>query len=180
MALPYSRNTTYGTQTPVLSNDMNMLQDAIVALNLLNTSPGSQSFWTRSGKRAIPLWLLPTSGVGDWSWNAAGYMISVASLANGGRVQVPFEIGDRVTGLEARVFGDGAADVEWSLTVYDAAGAATAIASATDTDRAAAWGTFAPSVTAHTMADGESLVLGFDPNASGYRIKHVYLSFTRT
>ena len=119
-------------------------------------------------------------GPGSTEWDFTGpYLESTGSTALDTWFAVPFEVGDEITGLEARVFGDGAADVTHKLTWYSTSAAGTDLVSATDTNRAAAWGTFAPAATSHVMAAGEQLLYRAIPNAAGYRILSVQIIYSR-
>jgi hypothetical protein len=112
-----------------------------------------------------------------WTLNTGDFVTSTG--AGTAQLDVPCEVGDRITGIEVLAFGDGVVDATITLDYLDTSLVATNIATLADNNRAAAWGFAIPSVTAHTMADGERLRLSIAANAANYRVGQVKLIYDR-
>ena len=120
MTLPSSRNTSYGANQPILSNDLNALQDCVAGAK----HPSLTSVLAAAAFQA------PTSAGGatfngDY-WTTSGTMILTASLDM-------LRVGDRITGISATyVVGTGSSVtyqiIERNLTTL----ATTSVATATD------------------------------------------------
>lgn len=172
MALPSTRNTNYASgSSPFKAADMNAIQDCIVG----NKKPSmTRAFFASGIVPSAPAGLNINIGIGG----TQNYIVSTAAPTF--LVIVPTEVGDRVTGLRANAFGDGAADCTYTVQVLDLTQAGTNLASATDTNRAAAWGEFnITAFTAHTMAVGELLAVYVAINAANYRIGNWRLTYDR-
>jgi hypothetical protein len=170
--LPTSRNTTYGPASPVLSADLDDIQDCIVGAKRPSTPRGF-----------FPAFF---NAPANWFCNvgASTYWLSQAG-ATAAWFTVPVETGDRVTSLQFNVFGDGVADCTWQAWIMSALQVGTKIADIQDINRAAAWGVFdlaTDLVTPwanHTFAAGESLLIRAAPTAQNYQIGNGRLIWDR-
>lgn len=202
VGLPYRVPRIAAALTQVVSGDFNDTWNSLVALwNLLTGQ--AQTVWT-AVTLAVGLTMAPNqnvivSGAGQykhgtkrralapkivnntvgltWTLNAGDFVTSTGS--GSAQFDVPCEVGERITGIEVLAFGDGAVDATITLDYVDSSLAATNLATLTDTNRAAAWGFAIPSVTPHTMADGERLRLTVNANAANYRVGAVKLLYDR-
>lgn len=167
MTLPASRDFTASSATPLPSATVNALQDAVVGKKHGAVTGGKAPHWTYS------------SGVWTWTPGPGAYYVTSGGAAVGLH---PIEtcVGDQITGLSIRAYGDGAADCTYRLMIIDGSGNVSAtISNTTDVNRAAAWGEYAPAVTSHTMAAGETLVLSVEPNAANYRVASISVTRSR-
>lgn len=166
MGLPTSREETATAAATVKASLLNSIQDAII---------GGKKAATKKLFSPLPLkfsnaaWNLVTGGALYVEPTA-----STAFLALSG-----FEVGDRITGFENRAYGNGVTDVTYTLYVVGVGGLYTTLATLTDTNRAAAWGTNVGVVTPAVLAAGESLLLQVDSNGGGYRIGAQTLTYDR-
>jgi hypothetical protein len=164
--LPYSRTITLGPDDPIPSALLNELQDQAIG----NKKPIM--------RRSIPLKNLDLA-VGQLQWHADGYATFTGSSTGTVKIHVPFEVGDRVLGLECMLYGNGSVDVVHKLTLFDITVTPTLLVDDTDSNRAAAWGAYAPTTIPHVMATGEDLVWSMDQDAPTYRIRAAFLVYDR-
>lgn len=84
MALPTSRNTTYGTGTPISPNDLNMMQDCIIGAKhgLIPLTINAAAFRPITTSAAAVSFLL-----GRWEFSSGGTLIAPVSLPAGSAVQ---------------------------------------------------------------------------------------------
>jgi len=113
-----------------------------------------------------------SQGTLAWTFAATAYLQATTS----GQWMMPLTMmsGERITDVQVNAFGDGAADTTYTVAWISASGqTVTNLFQQTDSNRAAAWGTFLLSslgtFTAHTMADGESLYLFANAVSGNYR-----------
>lgn len=176
MALPTSRNTTYSPGvSPVKGNDLNSIQDAIVGMK-------KPSLVRQYGPMGSGIWPTAPASINQVAngETAGNYFISTAAT---GRIVIYFdtEVGDRVTGLTVRAYGDGVVDCTHIAGYVDIANSQVqALATATDTNRAAAYGDFpiAP-FTPRIMQAGELFACVVNINAANYRIAKWFLTYDR-
>lgn len=165
MTLPTSRNTTYASSSPLLANDINVLQDCIVGTKKPSTV-----------RSLFPIMTAPAGG-----WTLGGNIIS--SQASGSQFFPLFtEVGDRVTEIDVEAIGNGVADVTYTV-IISTNSAQTVLVTVNDINRAAVWGLVtinaAAGLAAHVMALGEQLFLGAQPNAVGYSISGIRQKYDR-
>ena len=101
MALPTSRNTTYGASSPILSADLNALQDQIVGVKHPATPRvlGASSFLVKQGTATL--------GAGQWTFGAVTDLVkSLADLV---------VVGDRLTTVQFCYNRGGAGAIVLSL-----------------------------------------------------------------
>lgn len=81
MSLPNSRNTTYGASSPVLSNDLNALEDCIIGVKHPSVEDpiGAQSFVLAPGGTA-------TLGDGRWTFGAVSVLVANLKIIVGTRI----------------------------------------------------------------------------------------------
>lgn len=166
MALPTSREETATAAANVKSNTINAIQDAII---------GGKKAATKKIINPLPLkfynsgWNVVTGGA-HYIEPAAG---SSSFLAPDG-----FEVGDRITGFEVRAYGNGVADITYTLMLVSPSGLYTTLSTITDLNRAAAWGSAVGVVTPAVLAAGESLLIQVDAT-NGTRIGAFTLTYDR-
>lgn len=166
--LPDSPNTVNTTDTPVKSVDLNDLQDCVVQ--------GAH------GDRVLDLH--PVSGWPVTAANVAlagnGYLLWSAATVLW--IPVPLHAGDRVKTFTYARYGDGAVDVTVTaykytktdgLSILNASGT-----SLLDSNPAAAWADQVIDLTDTTLAEGETVLLKFDPNAGALRLGNVRLTYS--
>jgi hypothetical protein len=157
MALPTSREETFTPASPVSSNTLNAIQDAIIGRK------------RPSFVRSVPFAALNI--INGWTFTFGGTAYYESNASGSAYLALPMEVGERVTGIEVDVYGNGAADTTFTAYYMDAAQVPQQLATLTDTNRSAAWFSLAiAAFTAHTMAAKESLVLQIGQNAAGYRL----------
>jgi hypothetical protein len=175
MPLPVSRDTTYAASSQVKSADLNDIQDCIIG----NRKPTMTKIFGPNGGGILPLapanWSAagpnPNPG-GNYFWSVGG---AVAFM-----VYFPVEVGDRITGLSARAYGDGAADCTFTAGYFDASGVLQTLGSLNDVNRAAAWGdAVMGGWTNHTIVAGEILGCYVQINAANYRIQKWAVTYDR-
>jgi len=157
MSLPSSRNTTYVAADPVLSADLNAIQDCIVG----------------SKRGDFTLIVHPSMGWADpanWAMSASGYMLSAAAGAL--YIPIPLITGDRIKEVTFALYGDGAADLTSSyIKKLTSAGVLTDISpSFAQTNPAAAWADVVCGVTDTTLAAGDSIFAYLTCNAAALRV----------
>lgn len=108
MALPSSRNTTYGADSPVKSADLNALQDAVVG-----RKHGSIS-------RFVAALLSHTTG---WTLNEGppSYVIPGAAV-DAHYQRLPLIVGDRLQSIKVRHWSGGAGSKTFGIYKVSAAG----------------------------------------------------------
>lgn len=166
--LPTSRNRTYGASSPIISADLDDIQDCIIAtkkasstrvfypnyLGLVGTAP------TLSGGAQQEI--ITAAGTSLVSWGA------------------PSEVGDRVTSYDVDVFGNGVTDTIFTISLFNrVAGTLTVLGTVTDNNRAAAWGRLTVALTPHVMAVGDMINIDAQPNGAAYRISRNGLTYDR-
>ena len=168
MTLADSRNTTYAPADPVRSNDLNELQDAVVQ--------GAH------GDRVLDLH--PISGWPVTPANVAlagnGYLLWSAATVLW--VPVPVHVGDRVKTFTYARSGDAAVDVTVTAYLYNMTDGLSILnasgSSLLDTNPAAAWADQAIDLTDTTIAEGETVLLKFDPNAGALRLGNIRVTYS--
>lgn len=162
MTLPISRNTTHTPNAPVLSVDLNAIQDCIV---------GGKRGSVDEGFRPL---VIDTTGGTVFAASNSGHGLDGSefyAIASGGstkRIPIPMAVGDRLLALKVDALGDGVADATWtvykqtraqlqaSTTVWAGTCIQTAGVGIVDTNRAAAWGVLDLSIA----AGGSTCALG--------------------
>lgn len=164
MALPTTRERTYGSNEPARGNDLNAIQDAIIGAK----------------HASITLWSLPTNGAqsagtADILYGSGNGYINVAS---GKQFVFGFQIpeGTRITGAKARIKGPGTNTGLYSHFTLNIAqsGAALLVAHYDDLDTVDATYrtvTFTNDAAApHTLAAAESLFMELEPEVNNFRV----------
>lgn len=167
MALPSSRNTTYGPTSPVKSADLNALQDCVIGRK---KPPWTRSFW--------PVFSMNDAGFSTTVFPPVKWTNTVAS---GSTIAVACDEGDRITALIFKAFGNGVVDATATLHYFDDATwpNPTTIGTIADNNRAAAWGDVVVPVTPQIIGAGGALELVIAPNAAGYSIGKFKSTFDR-
>lgn len=164
MPWPESRLTTYGANDPVKSNDLNLIQDAVIA--------GQHGDVERA---FTPILWVP----GSWSVNTNGYILSGAGGVQG-NVWLPWTKGEKIKQISFKVWGDGAADLDWALHKLSATMNDSIVgALQTVTNPAAAWNTATYDVPDTTLADFETFFLAFTANAANIRVGNLKMLVSR-
>lgn len=161
--LPASRNRTYGTDTSLAPGDMNDLQDAVI-------SRKHGSITREIAPRATLL--------GSFTAFAQFHQ----SGAGGQQMLIPLDfltVGDRLLQLDVRVKGDGVVDCTYELRYYTDVTPGTVLASPTDSNRAAAYGTLNLFTGTSLVPAGSILWLGLTANAANYAISKVIATWDR-
>lgn len=158
MALPDSPNTTYAPADPVLSVDLNDLQDCVVA-----GAHGAQELIVNA--RGLSLSAGVAMAGGGWAeWSSSGSAYWAPDV----------HTGDRFTSLTLRVYGNAAADFTVGVYVVTPAAVLTQICpggvTAAITNPAAAWADATIDLIDTTLAAGESVVIEIAGSASGLRV----------
>lgn len=165
MAWPNSRLRTYAATSPVSSNDLNAIQDAIMngqhGDRVLNLSP------------TIGI----TQNIGSYAfvWAGTGNPISFKFTAGGvGMWALPLRQGDRLKSLTFARFGDGVVDItacEIVKTKADGTGSTlVALGGLPLNNIAAAWTDTVLDPADYTLLAGERLDLLVQPNAANLEI----------
>lgn len=165
MTLPTSRNTTYTPATPVLSADLNDLQDAIVgakrpALWHWQTPVGLQS--AEDGVHLDGVWSIAPFQGGFWKSTAGAPGLTFLTIP------IHPTVGDRIIAIGARALGLAANDIVLNLTSFDAV---TRVANATPVTIAAppaAWAKYTGAVTPMTVLDGLEYRIEVTFNGANY------------
>lgn len=164
VTLADSRNTTYAAADPVLSNDLNELQDAVIqaahgeVVDIVNA-------------QAMRLGTNVAMAGGGWAeWTGAG-------TANWGP---QLRTGQRVTRLTLRVYGNGAADFTVGVYVVSPTAGLTQICpggvTAAITNPAASWADAPINLTDTTLAAGECLLIEIAGSAANLRVLNAQLT----
>lgn len=170
MTLPASRNQTYVDSTPVHPGDMNDIQDCIIA--------------GKHGPRPQvihPVIISP----GSWAADVGNLVTMLSSGATPGTFALPAQEGDRILGCRLMAYGDGAADVTYTLYVLKADVSSVLIGHVDDPDRAAAWGEVTLGNTGgalgfpYTLQADEGLFLRAAPSAANARFQSIRLEVDR-
>lgn len=166
--LPTSRNTTYAPSSPVLSEDLNDMQDAIIA--------GAH------GVLSSVHWPTPFI-TGGWVPTISGNAIWLASAAGGANIAaIPLHnlvTGMRLTSLLIARFGDGAADFTAELYTQTSGGGAASLGSVVVTNPAAAWADSTLDCTDTLLTGDFSLALLLTSNAAGLRVGRIKAIYDR-
>ena len=167
MTLADSRNTTYAPADPVLSNDLNELQDAVV-----QAAHGSVVDIVNA--QAMRLGAGVAVNAGGWiAWSGGGSAFWYPQL----------RVGQRVTGLTLRVYGDGAADFTVGVYVVSPTAGLTQICpggvTAAITNPAASWADAPIDLTDTTLAAGECLLIEIAGSAANLRVLNAQLTNTK-
>lgn len=169
--LPASRNTTYTTDSPVLSEDLNDIQDAIIA------GAHGDRVLTLSAYAAFVSDAAP-------GWTAAGGPGFITSTAGTNiiYVPIPLAIGARIKSVKVARYGDGAADfANMIIQRYAAIGAGTLTglgSSGVVTNPAASWADTTITVASPTAAvDGDSFFLEIVANAANLRVGSIRVTY---
>lgn len=174
MALPVSRNTTYGTDSPVLPNDLNALEDCVIGRK---KPPWTRPFW--------PVLVYAGTG-GVWAPTGAGAPgtpdITVNAITlNEGVVGVPCEEGDRVTGLRVQTFNNFGAGRTVTIKLYYGVGNGlwTQLGTATTVSAVAAWVPLTVPVTPQIIAVDGALMMTLNANGANMKVGLGYATFDR-
>ena len=133
MALPDDRNTTYTPDAPVLSQDLNDLQDAVI-----NGAHGE----------VVEQYSPIISNRTNANVTGSGTVLTASSGASV-QVAVVARVGDVLKGVTYRLLGNGAADVTAAkLIKVSASGVASALGDDPQTNPPASWATYAIDIDA--------------------------------
>lgn len=165
MPLPESRDTTYTTDAPVKSVDLNQVQDCIVAgAHGAVVATAHAYAFERVGQSL--------AGGGWIEWTGASSAFWAPQL----------RAGDRVSQLVLRVYGNAVADFTIGVYKYSSAAAATQLCPGGTTfavtNPAAAWADVVIDLIDSTLAAGESLMVEVAGNAAGLRLLNAQLTHT--
>lgn len=164
MALTDSRNTTYAPGDPVLANDLNELQDAIVQAAHGEVVDIVSGYAMKLGTNVA------MAGGGWAEWTGAG-------TANWGP---QLRTGQRVTGLTLRVYGNGSADFTVGVYVVSSGAVLTQICPSGTTyaitNPAASWADVAIDLIDTTLAAGECLFVEIAGSAANLRLLNAQLT----
>lgn len=174
MALPTTRQENHGAQSPIKGTTIDAIQDCIVGAKkpqLVRTfGPSGSGMW-------------PPSPAG-WNFIANGtaagnYMISTGVTS--AMIYFAMDVGDRITGITCRAYGDGAVDATFNAGYVDVANSQLQVlATATDTNRAAAYGDFAITpFTPRVLQLDEAIAVVVAPNAANYRVAKWFVTYDR-
>jgi hypothetical protein len=162
--LPTSRIESHGANSPIKSTTVDAIQDAIIGAKRSAAFPPQE----------FPKFLTVS---GTWNWSTAGTLYIISAAAAKLLMPAPMSKGDRITGVNIQVFGDGAADATFTLMKSDTVQAITNLCTGTDTNRSAAWATLSlaslGAFTTTTLGDREAISLLIDTNAANTRIGNV-------
>ena len=158
MTLPLSRNTTYASGDPIHGNDLNMIQDAIIAGQI----------------GASELSLHPFSGEADFAnWNTSDGAYIVSAAAASFNIGIPLKVGDRIKSIKVKVYGEApnTADIT-AVTLYKltSAMAQSSLVSGSSANVTAAWQTVTIDPADYVLLTEESLILTIAVNAAGIRL----------
>lgn len=118
----------------------------------------------------------PLSGLITGATYASGYVVS--SGAGSAYVPIPLDVGERLTALEFRYYGDAALpDMTYELNVYDSSAAKTTLGSGALNNVDANWYTETPAA-GHTVAAGETVVMEFTFANANMRVGAITASYT--
>lgn len=165
MSLPTTRdfNIIPGV-TPVPGNLLNTLQDCIIG----NKKPSMV-------RGSLPNLWLPGA---NWAPAVGGYL-SCTGVAGAIIAPPAMEEADRITQVVIASFGTGAATVTHVIAYQTAALSVVTLATATDVNRAAAWGDFTINPTAHVMGVGEVLYHSIASTVTGPRLSNARYKYDR-
>lgn len=164
MAWPETRLSTPVASDPIKSAEHVLVQDAIIAGQHGDVID-----------QLTPHLIVP----GSWSQNTNGYILSGGGGVQG-NVWLPWRKGERVKSISFKVWGDGAADLDWALHKLDAAMNDSIVgALQTVTNPAAAWNTATYDVPDTTLADFETFFLAFTANAANIRVGNIKVTKSR-
>lgn len=172
--LPVLRTVTLSPGDAVPSNLLNEIQDVLVGTLRSSWSRPRHPRFTIVGSWGTPA--LVTDSLGK---------VLVASTTTGssqGYIEIPFDEGDRITGITIQALGNGTADVLYDVLAGTISGGLVSIASGgiTDTNRSNTWGTVSGfSITPTILLAGNTLYIQAIPNASGYSVATVVPVFDR-
>lgn len=173
MALPTTRDITLNPADPVPSALLNKLQDQVVGKKM----PSNTRVFGPLGGSVLPQ--VPANLTSNIATSPGqNYVVSsgVVSMV----IYLPGELGDRITGLTVRAYGDGVADCTYTAGYLDGSGVITQLANATDTNRAAAWGDFQLTPwTNRVLGVGEMIAIFVAINATNYRIQKWMMQYDR-
>jgi hypothetical protein len=168
MALPTSRNTTYTSASPVLSADLNALQDQIVGAK----------------RPSIDTWQIPLGRAAsevNITWDTTlGFVAANPGPANFNYVPLNVLVGTRLTSLRAIVLGTGAATTV-TIRIYRGNGDGTIslIGALVIASPPAAWAQYAVALTPEVIAAGKSYWYQADITTTGQKVAMVGYSSDR-
>jgi hypothetical protein len=119
---------------------------------------------------------------GDWVIGGSNLEYIISTAGNSARVPLHgLSAGDRIKSVTVAVYGDGAADLDWSLSRRDSAngGSTFGPGAVTVTNPAAAWADSASDVTDYTLLAGDTIQLLLAPSAAGIRIGPITVTYDR-
>lgn len=165
MSLPLTRETTYSAGAPVKAADLNAFQDAVIAGAHGEVKLRANAYaLERSGSVTM-------SGAAYASWGGIGSVFWAPAM----------RVGDRLTQLSLRVYGDGSADFTVGVYVVAPASTTTQICPGGTTysiaNPSAAWADVTIDLIDTTLADGESLVVEVAGNAANLRLLSIGLVY---
>lgn len=174
--LPAARTTTLVNGDPISPDLINEIEDMIV---------GNKR--ATYGRTFYPRFVI----VGSWS--AVAVIVTAGGFAHPGFtstagsvlsvVEIPYIVGERITSLDLKVCGNGAADLSADVayaSTYLATDVSISIPTLiVDSNRTAAWATFSIPVTPTILTAGSSLTLQFFADQAGYTIGHITANFDR-
>lgn len=172
--LPNSRSKTYVDGDPVDPQILDELQDVNIGAKRKPFSRPRGPRFTVQGTWSAP------AVVNDGLTKALVASTSVG--ASTGFLEIPFDDGDRITGVTFQVCGNGVTDTIFDLFLGTTAGGLISIASGgiTDTNRTNAWATLSTLVVTPTvLTTGNTLYVQAIANASGYSIAQLVPTFDR-
>lgn len=173
--LPAARTKTYVDGDPVDPAILNELQDNIVSTKRKSFSRPRAPRFVLQGSWAVPS--LVTDSLGKTLVASVSTAGSVA-----GYIEIPFDDGDRITGLALQVCGNASADTVFDVFLGTTAAGLVSIASGgiTDTNRTNTWATLSTLVITPTiLTAGNTLYLQAIPNAASYNLAAVIPTFDR-
>lgn len=173
MNLPYKREQSHGANSPIAGTTIDAIQDCITG----HKKPSLTRVFGPNGGGANPV------APANWAGTAGvsptqNYFAAAAAVSF--LVYLPCDIGDRITGIVTRAYGDGVADCTYTAGYLDASGVLQPLGTLADNNRAAAWGdaTISP-WTNRTLLAGEMLACWVAINAAGYRIQKWFVNYDR-
>lgn len=172
--LPVSRTVTLIPGDGVPANLLDEIQDSVIGAKRSSWSRPRSPRFTIQGSWGTPA--LVTDSLGK---------VLVASTTTGssqGYIEIPFDQGDRITGLTLQALGNGTADVIYDVLIGTISGGLVTIAGGgiTDTNRTNTWGTISGfTITPSILVAGNTLYIQAIPNASGYSIATIIPVFDR-
>lgn len=164
MTLPESPNTTYTPDAPVESNDLNEIQDCIVAGahgSVVDVCNGTGLRFSAGVAAAAGGWAV-------WSSGASAFWTP------------QIRTGQRVTGLLLRGWGNSSADFTVGVYIVSPAAALTQICpggtTATIANPPASWADYAIDLVDTTLAAGESLLIEIAGSGLDLRVLNAQLT----